>query len=156
MNFKDMTSLENAVMLKIQNAMQKSLEEVYQIIDRFVKEYYVEYSPEEYVRTYQFYKSLVKTEVIRNGNSCSFEIYFDEDKLDYYTKLIQTNSTTYGAYTNKGYNLTAIMDNILNKGYHSPKKPRGTAVYVKSLKILDKQLFNILKRMFKESGLNVK
>ena len=49
----------NAILLqKTKNAVIKAEETVYNIIHRFVKEYYAEYDPVMYVRTYQFYQSL--------------------------------------------------------------------------------------------------
>lgn len=46
MVFKNEEQLKSFLLQKCKNALIKSQEQVYQIINRFVKEFYAEYNPE--------------------------------------------------------------------------------------------------------------
>lgn len=63
----------------------QSQEKIYQILDMFVKEFYADYDPVMYERTYQLYRSLVKTDVYLIGNGYEAEVYFDLSSLNYIT-----------------------------------------------------------------------
>lgn len=61
----------------------KAQEEVYKIIQKFLYDYYNDFTPELYERTYQLLGSLVKSRITSNGNGYRAEVYFDLDKLHY-------------------------------------------------------------------------
>ena len=84
--FKTTGEIQSYIMSRMQPAIQIAQEKVYQIIDRFVKEYYSEFSPEMYERTYQLYRSLVKSKIISSGTGYECVVYFDLDALDYAMK----------------------------------------------------------------------
>lgn len=63
----------------------QSQEKIYQILDMFVKEFYSDYDPVMYERTYQLYRSLVKTDVYLIRNGYEAEVYFDLSSLNYIT-----------------------------------------------------------------------
>ena len=56
----------------LKNALIIAQSKAYQCINSFIKEYYAEYEPVEYERTYSFYKSLVKSDIrkTKNGYVC--------------------------------------------------------------------------------------
>ena len=126
----------------MKNAVMKTQEQVYQIIDRYLKEYYTEYTPEYYDRTYQLYKSLVKSEIRQVGNGYECHIYFDLDMLDY-NKL--------------GYSDYKILETAMNTETHGGySAPVNTAIWIESIKTLNKNTFEILKRMLKSEGVPLK
>lgn len=85
MLFKNEAQLRSFLMIGIRDAVEQAQEKIYQILDMFVKEYYSDYSPELYERTYQLYRSLVKTDVYSNGNGYEAQVYFDLSSLNYVT-----------------------------------------------------------------------
>lgn len=65
---------------------------VFDAIHKSIAEYYNEYEPKKYERTYKFLNSLVKTKIVRTGNTLSCEVKIDEDYLEYnypYTGLFE-------------------------------------------------------------------
>ena len=146
MTFDSMDALKTYIISRCGDAIQKAQEQVYQIIDRFVKEYYAEFSPTMYERTYQLYKSLVKSDIVSTGNGFTAEVYFDIGMLDYYMKKINGKE-----YPNKGWSeektLTAAAHGS-HGGYAS-----GTAIWDEPLQVLNTEAYNMLKRMLIASGI---
>ena len=149
MTFNTSDELKNYILRKSRGALQKSVEQVYQIINRFVKEYYAEYSPIIYERTYQLFQSLVKTDVVSTGNGWIAYVYFDVDKLDYAMKKINGKDIP-----NRGWSeektLTAAAHGS-HGGYVD-----GTAIWDEPLTLLNAEAINILKRMLIDSGIPIK
>ena len=65
------------------NILSKTRNEIYNAIQKSIKEYYAEYSPAVYERKYRFLNSLVKTEIKQRGNELWCEVKIDEDYLNY-------------------------------------------------------------------------
>ena len=146
-------------------------ENVYQIINRFVKEYYSEYTPGDYhkqlqidndrlgkptyasmyvyERTYQLYQSLVKSRVVRSGNGFKAEVYFDADRLDYYFKLVNGEQVH-----NKGWSEEKTLESAAH-GYHGGLIA-GTAIWDEPIAILDQQSNEMLKRELIKAGIPLK
>ena len=146
MTFDSVDALKSYILSRMQPAIQKAQEQVYQVIDRFVKEYYAEFSPEVDERTYQLYRSLVKSDIKSTGNGYEACVYFDIGALDYAMKTI-------GGVTvpNKGWSeektLTAAAHGS-HGGYAS-----GTAIWDEPIGILSSEAYNILKRMLIDAGI---
>ena len=123
MTFNSMEELKNYILSKSQSAVRVAQEEVYGIIHKFVKQYYSEYDPSVYERTYQLLRSLVKTDVISTGNGWEAQIYFDIGALDYTIKT----------FTKPSY----YWDGV----YHSPLHHRMECFQI--LKVLAKKQCNL-------------
>lgn len=146
MVFKSEAQLKAFLMPKIQNAVIKAQAQVYQIIDRFVKEFYAEFSPEMYERTYQLYRSLVKSDIVPTGNGFKAEVYFDLSSLDYVTGARPSGEQVMGAaeWGRHGAMGLAVADF------------KGTSIWHDPLEILDAEAINILKRMLISEGIPIK
>lgn len=146
MVFNSEAQLKAFLMPKIQNAVIKAQEQVYQIVDRFVKEFYAEFSPEMYERTYQLYRSLVKSDIISTGNGFEAEVYFDLSSLDYVTGARPSGEQVMGAaeWGRHGAMGLAVADF------------KGTSIWHDPLEILDAEAINILKRMLISEGIPIK
>ncbi|MBO5828705.1 MAG: hypothetical protein J6R59_09670 [Paludibacteraceae bacterium] len=81
-------------MEKCRVAISQAEEKVYRVIDGALKQYYSEFSPDEYIRTQKLLHSLVKSNVKRVGNGYEAEVYFDGSKLNYQTGVIPTQHGT--------------------------------------------------------------
>lgn len=73
---KSMSDLTKVLESRIQKALKMTQQEIFEVIQRHIMDYYSEYTPKMYQRTWLFLDSLIKTEVIKtsNGLSCSVEI----------------------------------------------------------------------------------
>lgn len=167
MTFKTQAELENYLLPKIKNAMIKTQERVYQIINRFVKEYYAEFSPEVYERTYQLLLSLIMSEVVPEGKGYKCYVYFDLDKLDYQMKNF-TKTKVEGGYLNP-YTHRVSPDGSFSNPKGSAEKTltaaahgshggykNGTAIWDDPMKIINAEAINTLKQMLISEGIPVK
>jgi hypothetical protein len=108
---KSVKDLERFMEQRITYALKQTQNEVYKIIQDFIRQYYDEqvfydgqsYSnkPNYYERTFQFFNSLVKSEIKKNGNSYYCEVYIDPTQLDYYA-----------------HDGLEVLD-MINRGYHA-------------------------------------
>lgn len=149
MTFNSLDDIRNYVISKSRDALQKATEQVYQVIDRFVKEYYAEFSPEVYERTYQLYRSLVKSNIVSTGNGWKAYVYFDIDQLDYAMKKINGREIP-----NRGWSEEKTLSAAAH-GSHGGAVS-GTALWDDSMTILNAEAINILKRMLINSGIPLK
>ena len=145
MVFKNETQLKAFLLPKCRNALAKAQAQVYQIIDRFVKEYYAEFSPEMYERTYQLYQSLVKSEIVSTGNGFEARVYFDLGSLDYVTGARPSGEQVMGAaeFGRHGAMGLAVADF------------KGTSIWHEPKAILDAQAIEILKKMLISEGIPI-
>ena len=146
MVFKNEQQLKSFLLAKCKNALIKSQEQVYQIIDRFVKEFYVEFTPELYERTYQLYRSLVKSDIVQDGNGYKAEVYFDLSSLDYVTGARPSGeqvmqAAEYGRHGAMGLAFANF---------------KGTLIWYEPKEILNAEAINILVRMLKSEGIHIK
>ena len=146
MIIKNETQLKQILLAKCKNALIKTQEQVYQIINRFVKEFYAEYSPEMYERTYQLYRSLVKSEIIPTGNGYEAYVYFDLSSIDYVTGRNPSGEQVMQAadYGRNGAMGLAVADF------------KGTSIWYESLNVLNAEAINTLKRMLISEGIPIK
>lgn len=145
MVFKSEAQLKSFLLSKCQNALIKAQEQVYQIIDRFVKEFYAEFSPEMYERTYQLYRSLVKSDIVPTGNGYKAEVYFDFSSLVYTSGSSPSgeqvmNAAAYGGHGAEGLHIIA----------------GGTGIWDEPKQILNSEAINILKRMLISEGIPIR
>ena len=146
MAFKNKKELESFLLAKCKNALVKSQEQVYQIIDRFVKEFYDEYSPEMYERTYQLYRSLVKSEIVPTANGYEAQVYFDFESLKYITGSKPSGKQVMDAAAWGGHGAEGLY--VVDAG--------GFGIWNQPKKILSSEAINILKEMLIAEGIPVK
>lgn len=152
MVFNSSEELKMYILSKMQPTIIKSQEQIYQIINRFVKEYYTEFSPELYERTYQLYRSLVKSDIRPTRNGYEAYIYFDLEALDYAIKKINGKQ-----YQNKDHNEQYVLEQAMIGGTHGGyKASQNTEIWNESMKILNTEAYNILKRILISEGIPIK
>ena len=146
MILKSESELKRFLLAKCRNALEKAQEQVYQIIDRFVKEFYAEFTPEMYERTYQLFRSLVKSDIIPTGNGYKAEVYFDLSSLNYVTGSKPSGEQVMGAaeWGRHGAMGLAVADF------------KGTSIWHEPLEILNAEAINILKKMLISEGIPIK
>ena len=85
MVFKNEAQLKSFLLKKCRLALLKAQDEVCRIIKQFLYQYYADYDPIMYERTYQLLTSLVESRIVSSGNGYKAEVYFNVDKLNYVT-----------------------------------------------------------------------
>ena len=156
MIIKNEAQLKELLMAKCKNALVKSQEQIYQIIDRFIKEFYAEFSPEMYERTYQLYRSLVKSDIVSTGNGYEAHVYFDIDALDHYSHTIRVHGKTYTYEGKHKWSEQQILDNALTGDLPHGGHAGGTAIWTEALSMLNTEAINTLKRMLISEGIPIK
>lgn len=78
----NMSQLENEIKTRCQKAIQMTRDEIYEVIDKWIDEFYADYSPKQYIRTNRFANSLIKLDVSMSGTSIDTEVKIDEGYLN--------------------------------------------------------------------------
>lgn len=150
MVFKNEKQLEAFLMKKSQSALLKAQDKVYEIIKKFLDQFYDEYDPHKggklgYDRTYQFLNSLVKSRIIPDGKGYKAEVYFDLNYI-YDTGANPSGEQVMQAaeWGRHGAMGLAVADF------------KGTSIWHESLAILNVETINILKQMLISEGIPIK
>ena len=80
---KNQKELERVLEKHIKSSLEKTQKVVYDTLDKSINEFYAEYDPLWYRRTYSFLKSLTHTKVTKKGNTFVCEVKIDEDYLSH-------------------------------------------------------------------------
>lgn len=152
MTFNSMNELKNYILTRSQVAIERAQERILMIINHFLSEYYHEFDPVVYERTYQLLRSLIKSDVKYTGDGWEAEVYFDATLLDYSMKLVNGNFVpNENGWTGEQVLTTAMTGDKPHGGY-----AQGTQIWNESLKILNKSTYKFLKQMLIESGVPIK
>lgn len=81
---KSMNDLKKMLELRIQKALEMTQNEIWETIQSHIDDYYTEYKPSRYIRTFEFkLHSLIKTNIINNGGKLSCTVEIDPEYLHY-------------------------------------------------------------------------
>ncbi len=88
---KSMSDLTRILELRIQQALKMTQKEIFKVIQQHITDYYEEpvfrdgtsAIPMMYDRTYKLLNSLIKTNVVKNGNTLSCSVGIDPNYLNY-------------------------------------------------------------------------
>lgn len=151
MVFKTEAQLKKYVLDKCKVAVAEAQAKAYRIIDVFLNDYYNEFTPEEYIRTHQLLHSLVKSDIKSTGSGFVAEIYFDASRLNYKQGIVPLRSGNYGWATWTG-------EKVLETAMHGSHGGRvsGTAIWDKSMAVLNTEAINILKHSLQSNGIPVR
>lgn len=81
---KNQEQLRKVLQSYVASALEKTQKEIYDVIQESINEYYREYTPSVYQRTYKFLNSLVKPKVEIDGDTITCEVKLDEEYLRYH------------------------------------------------------------------------
>ena len=155
MVFKNEKELERFLLKKSRLALLKAQDKVYEIIKKFLYEYYHDYDPSVYDRTYQLLRSLVESRIVTDGKGYKAEVYFNVDSLNYVTGGMPSGEQ--------------VMDAAI-KGLHGaigdiPKSDKqfkymagntGVNIWGDPMQELNAKAINILKQMLISEGIPIK
>ena len=149
MVFKNEAQLKKILLAKCKSALVQAQDKVYQIINKCLDQYYGEFKPDEYIRTYKLFNSLVKSNIKSVGNGFEAEVYFDEKQLIYQTGVISTQHGT-------GY-ATWGADEVLDTAMHGSHGGYidGTAIWGTSQAVLG-DIYALIKKELIAQGIPIK
>lgn len=153
MVFKNEKQLEAFILKKSRLALMKAQDKVYSIIQNFVRQFYNEYSPELYDRTYQLLRSLVQSRIVSDGKGYKAEIYFNIDGLRYATGAKPTGEQVMEAASQGAHGAMGRANGVDLKYVSSGA---GTGVWDDPIMYLDAEAINILKSMLIAEGIPIK
>lgn len=148
------SELQNQIMSRMKTAIIKMENEIHKVIDKFLHQYYSEYNPSVYERTYQLLHSLVKSEIIPNGTGYECHVYFDLEKIDYSYKYI--NGKRYKNNTNAIGGTEGIVKLAMESHTHGGFiASENTAIWNESMVELNSDKIAILKQCLLDSGIPI-
>ena len=168
MTFDSIDALKNYILSRSKVAVEIAREKVYDKIAEFLLQFYEEFTPRVYVRTYQLLCSLVKTDVKSTTNGWTAEVYFDISALKYATRIVPqgqpwtpwaSENNTYHRETWADENTKWVFENAMtgtypHGGYSGAKK--NTRIWTESLKALNQEKRNMLRQSLLEAGIPVR
>lgn len=80
---KSMSDLTRILESRIQQALKMTQQEIFEVIQQHITDYYHEYTPLMYQRTWEFLNSLIKTNIIKTNGTISCTVEIDKDYLSY-------------------------------------------------------------------------
>lgn len=164
MVFKNQKELEAFLMKKCQSALSKAQNRVYEIIKKFLDQFYADYDPREggkigYDRTYQLLNSLVKQRIVPDGKGYKAEIYFDLDSLKYSKYIWQGGNVPTGEQVFEAAKQGlhgAIGDAGGGYQFHYVDGHKGISIWNDPIQELDAKAIDILVDMLRAEGISIK
>lgn len=157
--FKSQKQLERFLLKKCRLAMIDATNEVYAIIKEVLYNYYLDYDPVVYERTYQLLQSLVVPRIVSDGKGYKAEIYFDLDKLKYNKSDWQKGNAPTGeqVFDAAGKGLHGAIGDAGGgyQFYHVPGKT-GASIWPETELIMDAVAIDTLKDALIAYGIPIK
>lgn len=154
MVFKNENQLKSFLLQKCKVAVAQAEERVYRVIDSALKQYYSEFTPDEYIRTEKLLKSLVKSNVKSVGSGYEAEVYFDASKLNYKQGVVPLQHTSeHGRYGWATWGADEVLDTAMN-GSHGGYID-GTAIWGTSMSILG-DIYSLIRQELIKQGITIK
>ena len=152
--FRTETELKNYILKNSRSAIKVAQEQVYHIIGRFLNQYYNDFTPKEYIRTYQLLCSLVKSDIRSTGNGWEAEVYFDASMLNYEKGAVPLQHTPeHGMYGWATWGAEEVLNTALH-GSHGGYV-RTPPIYGQSMNVLNAKAIDILEKSLIQAGIPV-
>lgn len=146
MTFKNEKQLKDFLLKKCKTALAVTQEKAYKIIDMHVQRFYADYSPEDYQRTYQLMRSLVKSNIRSTGSGYEAEVYFDLGSIEYNTGSHPSGEQVMSVAAIGGHGADGLR--VVYFG--------GADAWHTPLAVLDLEAINILVQELRIAGIPIK
>lgn len=151
--------LQQYLMDCLQIAVDKSAERACLFLTQYIMEHwYAEYSPRVYKRTFDFVRSVSKTDATfkgKNGNTVSCFIFFDTSKIRsvYYGPEYLNPHTSF-----EGKDVSDKIPKWIEHGgwFHGRGKTEGLGSMEATIKMLEKDFPTMVSQELKKLGLDIK
>lgn len=98
-HIKNMNELSKALQPTFKEMVNQMADQVYQILNYFLNDYYTGWTPESYQRTKDFLFSAVKTEARPYKGGVKAEVYIDYESMNHY---VNTTGYQVAVWANEG------------------------------------------------------
>jgi hypothetical protein len=109
----NMSELTAALMPTMESMVDLMAERVYETLNYFLLDFYNDYDPVSYRRSYDLLRSAVKVEPKRVGNKVVASVYIDYDSMDNY-------------YNSTGYEVASWANQLIYVYRHKKRRADGT------------------------------
>ena len=151
--FESVADFEKFVLDCCKVAVANAEEKIHKTIDTFLKQYYSEFTPREYIRTNQLLHSLVKTGVKSTGNGYEAEVYFDAGRLNYQMGFMPLQHTPeHGMYGYATWSGGQVLETAM-QGSHGGAE-YGTPIWAMSMAKLG-NIIQLLVRELRVAGIPI-
>ena len=154
MTFKNEAQLKKILAEKCAKAVEATKEKIHQEIAGNLNQFYIEFKPEEYIRTGALFDSLEVTGVRRVGNQyvskAEAEVYFNTPHYQHGFVPLQSGDFGYSYWDDQ-----KVLDVAMTDGLPHGRYEGGTAIWSESMKNLGniQGIKNLLKQEIKRQGL---
>lgn len=158
MTFKNEAQLKKFLSDKCAKAVNNAKEKVYEEVAGNLNQFYMEFTPEEYIRTGALFNSLEVTGVNRTGNQhmnrAEAEVYFTTPHYDQGVMPLQ-HTPEHGMYGWASATGEEVLDTALTGRKPHGDYAHGTAIWNESMRGLggNRGITNLLKKELKKQGL---
>lgn len=80
---RSMNDLTKIIESRIQQALKMTQQEIFEVIQQHITDYYHEYTPHMYQRTWEFLNSLIKTDITKTNGVISCAVEIDKNYLSH-------------------------------------------------------------------------
>lgn len=150
-SFDSVSAVKRDLYKRTKSAVKIAQNKAYLVIRTFLNQYYDNYSPSEYLRTYRFLCSLVKGEVVGTGTGWEAKVYFDAGKLTYEKKV---HTWTWDGEVSATGDPYKTLEAALH-GSHGGHYVGGTEVWDKTERFFDEQGVELLKRAMIDANIPI-
>lgn len=135
--------LDTVLKARAATALNLMMSRVEEVLQKFLDQYYREYDPEKYQRTYQMYRSLVHSGVESTADGFQCAVYFDPSGADYT-----------GWWNSSGKSAEEIWA-LPMSGKHGQCGPGGTAIMDEAVAVLQQDGRAMFKQALVDAGIPV-
>lgn len=154
MTFKNEKELERFILKKCRLALIKAQEDIYRILKDFLRQFYMDYDPSVYDRTYQLLQSLVQSRIVSDGKGYKAEVYFALDNLSYAGG--NPSGEQVMAAASQGYHGAIGKMPYKDGEFMYMHGETGVSAWDDPIKVLDAKAIEILKNMLIAEGIPIK
>ena len=146
MTFNSIEEMKTYIINKSKGAVQQAKEFVFKTMEDVLIQFYEEYDPSIYNRTFQMLCCCVQTDVIPTANGWVAEIYFDSSKMNYTTDSQPSGESVLEAakFGRHGAMGLAVVDF------------KGTPIMEESVIRLSKKIYPLIKSALIANGIPVR
>lgn len=80
---RSMSDLTKILESRIHQALKMTQQEIFEVIQQHITDYYHEFTPRMYQRTWEFLDSLIKTNIVKTNGTISCTVEIDRNYLSY-------------------------------------------------------------------------
>lgn len=149
MTFKNDNELKNFLLQKCKTAISQAQNRIYAIIKKVLVEFYQDYDPVLYERTYQLLHSLVKSDIRKVGSGYRAEVYFDLGSMNYVTGNMPSSQQVMKA-ASQG------LHGAIGKDLQYVSGDTGVDIWNTPIQEIDSKAIDMLVQELKSQGIPIK